>query len=103
MKTATKALCALVLASAVVSLSAEEKTSQTKPQTKPETPAQTKLGTKPVGQPFAVTGSYIPQRPDLHGHIAITTSPLVVVDSDMLRRSGAHDVADALRRGGWTH
>lgn len=52
-------------------------------------------------EPRVTTGSYIPRSTTVRGQIADTTSQVVVLDSEWIKRSGARDLADLLRRGGW--
>ena len=97
MKTVSTALILLALTAMVGSASAGEKKADTKK-------AQTKAVAKPAAKPETrvTTGSYIPRATRVHGQIADTTSQVVVIDSEMIRRSGAADLAELLRRGGWT-
>lgn len=46
----------------------------------------------------AVTGSHLPQKVRLHGHIANTASPLSIYSAEDLRSTGASDLGSALRR-----
>ena len=51
-----------------------------------------------------VTGSYIRQQVYRNGVIASAgPSPLIVVDSETIRVTGARDIPDLFRRGGWLH
>jgi hypothetical protein len=102
MKIATQVVFALALAASISGLAAPENKAAS-PAKSPE-PVLTKAKpVQPAGkQELATfTGSYIPQQAPVRGQIVGTTSPLVVIDNDAIKRSGAHDVADLLRRGGW--
>jgi hypothetical protein len=96
MKTVSTILCLLALTAMVGSVSAGEKKADTKK-------AQPKAAAKPATKPEmrVTTGSYIPRPTNVHGQIADTTSQVVVLNSDMIQRSGAGDLAQLLRRGGW--
>jgi hypothetical protein len=96
MKTVSTLLCLLALTAMVGSASAVEKKTDAKK-------AQPKAAAKPATKPQmrVTTGSYIPRPTTVHGQIADTTSQVVVLDSEMIQRSGARDLADLLRRGGW--
>ncbi len=102
MRTGKLVICAAAVAAAVWSVRAEEKatTPQTKPATATESKAKpdSKAQKKELSNP---TGSWIPQKAKVQGHIAVTPNQLNVVNNDMIRNSGASDVADLLRRGGW--
>lgn len=51
-----------------------------------------------------VTGSYIRQKVTRNGVIASAgPSPLIVIDSETIRRTGASSIPDLFRRGGWAH
>lgn len=51
-----------------------------------------------------VTGSYIRQRVTHNGVIASAgASPLIVIDSETIRRTGASSIPEMFRRGGWAH
>ena len=51
-----------------------------------------------------VTGSYIPQTVEMSGpRVVSSASPLLVFDTEAIRRSGTQDIAMLLRRGGWSH
>ena len=45
-----------------------------------------------------VTGSHLAQPVDKHGPITTGMSPMVVVDQDMIRRSGGSTLSEVLRR-----
>jgi hypothetical protein len=96
MKTVLTLLCLLALTAMVGSVSAEEKKATTKK-------AQPQVAAKPAAKPErrVTTGSYIPSPTNVRGQIADTTSHVVVLDSEFIQRSGARDLADLLRRGGW--
>jgi len=49
----------------------------------------------------AVTGSLIPRKVRRSGWIADGVSPMAVIDRRSIELSGARDVADLLKRGGW--
>jgi hypothetical protein len=50
-----------------------------------------------------ITGSYIPQKVTKNGVIVSAgPSPVIVIDSETIRRTGASDIPDLFRRGGWT-
>jgi len=107
MKAIVKVVGLLVLGAAISSATAEDKPA-TKESTKATVVAPQKATVaKPVQAVAAepkkqvLTGSHIPQKVELSGFIARSASPVFVIDGETIRRSGAHDVADLLRRGGW--
>lgn len=62
-------------------------------------PAASKEAAKPaVESKTEVTGSKIKQEFKRSGRITTTASPLVIIDRDMIERSGATDVKDLFRR-----
>lgn len=99
MKTSVKVLCAVAFGLSVFTATAGEKIPAKRTgKTRPAVMKTTKTAPE---KKETLTGSLIPRKPEVSGYIAATASPVVVIDSEMIRRSGAHDLSDLLRRGGW--
>src|SRR5262245_4084485 len=100
MRTTVKIVSALALGACISCATAGEKASEKAPA-KPKA-TTSKAAKAPAEQMQVLTGSYIPRKLEVAGRTAVTTAnPLFVVDNETIRRSGAHDLADLLRRGGW--
>ena len=102
MKMTKKIVCALALAASAASLPAADE--NTVPQVKtPDTAPPKVTAAQPAAKakPILLTGSRIPARTRIDGLIAESGSAVVVIDNDMIKRSGAHDVGELLRRQNW--
>jgi hypothetical protein len=108
MKKTKLIVCALAVVAAAWNASAEDKAAPVQPKTSDTNVSGASVAkAKPAAQPAStdlpkVTGSLIPEKTQVRGHITVGASQVVIVDSDAIRRSGARDVADLLRRGAWT-
>ena len=103
MKTISTLICAAALLSFVVTASAEDKKATTQPAQPKKSAANSESAYTRRTSDTVLTGSYIPRPVRKDGQITDGPSPLLVIDSEMIKRSGSHDLADLLRRGGYTH
>ncbi len=104
MKALKMILCAAALAAAAWSAGAEEKAAPVQPKPSDSAGKAVKAVSQAPNKEKelnAATGSYLPQRTIVHRHITASASPLIIIDSGAIQQSGASDVGELLRRGGW--
>lgn len=100
MKTRALFIAVAFLAAAVLESPALEK--KPKDQVKPAKTSKKSKDTK-SNQGIEYTGSYIKQNLRQNGNITDGANQLYVIDSTMIRNSGASDVRDLLNRRGLAH
>ena len=101
MKLTKKVVCALALSALAGNLAVADENAVPKAKSPDAAPPKkvTAAHPAPKAKPILLTGSRIPTRAD--GLVVNSSSPVVVIDNDAIRRSGARDLADLLRRGGY--
>lgn len=88
----------LLLASAVGALAADKSTERAKEAKQTKTGGNEKAAAKRVSRQnqVALTGSYIKRNVHRNGLVTDGVSPVVVLDSDTIRNSGAADLRELL-------
>jgi hypothetical protein len=101
MKATSNLICAAAVLSFVLTASAEEKKAPTEPAKPAKSCCAKKQSTaKQSSDQVVVTGSYIPRNIRTDGQITDGPYPVAVIDSDFIKRTGAQDITEALRKSG---
>ena len=97
MKMASLLVAVLAAFALCLSVSAEEKSTATKPE---KTPKKTEKKSDPVVEKTALTGSYVKRDVKRSGVVTDGHSQVLVLDNDSIRSSGAGDLNQLLVRRG---